>query len=93
VRAHNGRDRFTLAHELGHLVLHSNTGMARRVRSSEIKIYCNSEWQADAFGGALLVPAHIARELGSADAIVRICGVSEAAANTRLRVLRRHGMM
>lgn len=93
VREDQGRDRFTLAHELGHLVLHSGIGMARRVSSWEVKTYCNSEWQADAFGGALLIPPNVAISLRDADAIVRTCGVSEAAALTRLRVLRRHGYM
>jgi hypothetical protein len=93
VREHQGRDRFTLAHELGHLVLHSGIGMARRVSASEIKTYCNSEWQADAFGGALLIPPEVAISLRDVDAIVKACGVSEAAALTRLRVLRRHGYM
>src|SRR5690606_8603385 len=41
------RRRFTVAHELGHLVLHRHGALAGR----------EAEREADAFAGALLVPA------------------------------------
>jgi Zn-dependent peptidase ImmA (M78 family) len=51
----NGRDRFTLAHEVGHLLIHS--GQNIKLARGKIKTYEDPEWQADAFGGELLIPA------------------------------------
>lgn len=52
----NGRDRFTVAHELAHGVMHKEQiGFARPVDKST-KIYCNAEWQANEFAGRLLLP-------------------------------------
>ena len=50
--------RMTVAHEVGHLLLHE--GIPRtlaRKASRDIPAYKSSEWQANAFGGALLMPA------------------------------------
>src|ERR1700687_5858547 len=52
-----GRDRMTLAHELGHLVLHRNLGMARVPPQAVVPAYMDSEWQANCFGGELLISA------------------------------------
>lgn len=52
----NGRDRFTLAHEIGHRILHCHQmGMARKA-GGDVAVYRNSEWQANEFGGDLLAP-------------------------------------
>lgn len=56
------RDRYTLAHEVGHVILHSNIVMqlaplaARRNTQRPIKTYENAEWQAEHAAGALLMP-------------------------------------
>lgn len=50
------RDRFTLAHELGHIVLHSHRHAS------------DPEAEAHAFAGAFLMPADRARDLIPADA-------------------------
>ncbi len=75
--------RFTLAHELGHYCLqHSlsnNIGFAR----SRIKLYENPEWQADAFGGAFLVPRKEIVGL-PIEEIVDIYGVSYSCAKTQV---------
>src|SRR5690554_3484633 len=52
----NGRDRFTLAHELGHLLLHSGISKYPRFDKKKDKIYCSPEWQANTFARELLVP-------------------------------------
>jgi len=62
-----GRYRFTLAHEVGHKVLHADLFRARRFRSvDEWKAFVNAipekehswlEYQAYAFAGLVLVPA------------------------------------
>lgn len=52
----NGRDRFTLAHEIGHRILHCHQmGMARKA-GENVAVFRNSEWQANEFGGDLLAP-------------------------------------
>lgn len=57
-----GRDRLTMAHELGHYVLHADLGMARMAPRESIKPYMSSEWQANAFAGELLISAeHISQ--------------------------------
>lgn len=94
--------RFTLAHEVGHAVLHTedlvkmtslphlDQALARQSQSH--KIYEDTEWQADAFAGALLMPAQgllaLERESGTlTEALVaERYGVSVAAARVRLSI-------
>lgn len=77
----SGRDRLTMAHELFHVLQHekSNISYARAGSNHPVEKYRDPEWQADAFGGELLVPAHLVKGL-SVDEIVRECGVSYKAA-------------
>lgn len=51
--------RMTVAHEVGHLFEHEGVprALARREASRSIPAYKSSEWQANAFAGALLMPA------------------------------------
>lgn len=84
----NGRDRLTIAHEIGHLLLHDDDSIAlcRLEPNEKLKPYEDPEWQADAFGGELLASSYLIRGLTSAEVQVK-CGVSEAAANVQLRTL------
>ncbi|ERS01184.1 hypothetical protein Q674_13600 [Acinetobacter sp. COS3] len=50
----NGRARFTVAHEIGHLFLHEGLALARG--RGDHKHFEDSEWQADAFASELLMP-------------------------------------
>lgn len=93
VEAGHGRDRLTLAHELGHLVLHGKVGYARKLADHTVKPYRQSEWQADAFGGELLVAAHLVKQCASTAEVVHLFGVSEAAAQTQWRVFRKDGLI
>ena len=53
----NGRDRFTLAHEVGHYLFHSDQAMLQRVESGmETPIYRSPEWQANTFASKILMP-------------------------------------
>ena len=55
--AGNGRDRFTLAHEVGHYLFHSDQAMLQRVESGmETPIYRSPEWQANTFASKILMP-------------------------------------
>ena len=61
------RDRFTIAHELGHYILHSNCG--------EKKIHATrfgsdrKEWEANWFAAGLLMPTSLFTELYSKEGI------------------------
>lgn len=81
----SGRDRLTMAHELFHLLQHekSNISYARTKGFQKVEAFRDPEWQADAFGGELLIPAYLAKGL-SADEIVNECGVSYKAACCQL---------
>lgn len=77
---------FTLAHELGHLLMHTGN-QAQMARGDSVKPYVNAEWQADAFAGAFLMPACEVRNCTSINEIAARFGVSGAAADVRARVL------
>lgn len=82
----NGRDRFTIAHEIGHGVLHKeHIGLARPV-GSQTKIYCNAEWQANEFAGRLLLPDSYIKlhQQSSIGEIAELFGVSYECAKTRI---------
>lgn len=76
----NGRDRLTMAHELGHLLLHrlDNISLARN-ENCKIPPYCNPEWQANAFAGELLAPHRFLKDKEIYD-ITSEYGVSVSAA-------------
>lgn len=52
------RDRFTLAHELGHCLLGHGTDYKFARADSDIPAYENPEWQANTFASMLLIPRH-----------------------------------
>lgn len=70
----NPRDRFTLAHELGHYLMHSPERMSL-ARSEEYPPYCDPEWQANVFAAELLVPHGMIADMDVED-IVEKCKVS-----------------
>lgn len=82
-----GRARFTIAHELGHLFLHRATAYARSEAGIITKLYENSEWQADEFAGNLLAPIHHIRGLTAAQTATR-CGLSLPAAIVRINKIK-----
>lgn len=75
----NGRDRFTIMHEIAHYMLHDKTSITFARGPEEIKIYEDPEWQADAFAGEFLMPYDLIKNLSAFD-ISRKCGVTIAAA-------------
>lgn len=86
------RNRFTLAHELGHLILHQpkSCSYAKRFESNPV------EWEANWFAAGFLMPAK--RFLIAAQkyknnplALASLFGVSERAAEVRLDVLLNKG--
>jgi len=94
VRDGKGRDRFTLAHELGHYLLHSAPGLARSMSPvSAVPTYKNSEWQANTFAGSLLISVEMARLVADAEELASICGVTVDAARVQLSQYRLEGML
>ena len=83
----DARSRFTLAHELGHVLMHKKQiGMARAINAST-KLYCDSEWQANEFAGRLLLPdEELKNVIGKqgADEIAKTYGVSYECASIRI---------
>ncbi|MEE4566809.1 ImmA/IrrE family metallo-endopeptidase [Paenibacillus polymyxa] len=83
----NGRDRFTIAHEIGHYFLHKKerVSFARRMGAAEkLPAFRDPEWQADAFAGELLAPPHIIKDM-SVFEVMRFCGISQQAARKQLK--------
>ena len=79
------RARFTIFHELGHLLLaHSRT--FHRDNTATFPVYENSEWQADQFAAEILMPLSVIREkaLTQAFELQQEFGVSFQAATYRL---------
>lgn len=109
------RARFCLAHELGHLMLHraelirlaylpheAEAALNRTPRQH--KVYCDTEWQANAFAGAFLMPTAGIQTLsrakagpfGSLPLELRVAlhfGVSQEAATYRIKGLRERGQL
>lgn len=79
-----GRIRFTIAHEIGHILLgHLSEAQTRsKVKSSNKPI---QETEADMFAARLLMPACVLHEIGvtKPEDITRVCDVSNKAAIIR----------
>ncbi|WP_417452897.1 ImmA/IrrE family metallo-endopeptidase [Kiloniella sp.] len=98
---HPNRQRFTIAHELGHFVLHKKligdgVDDTKMYRSTDAGKYHNKnfakiqETEANQFAATLLMPTHLIKkylELGVSEASILsgIFGVSEQAMEIRLR--------
>ena len=81
----NPRDRFTLAHELGHIILHpiERVGDLKLARINDsIPIYRNPEWQANTFAGELLAPSRLITGMDEKE-ISEKCKISLQAAKIR----------
>lgn len=82
------RDRFTIAHEIGHFILHqpANIALARNEVAETIPAYKDPEWQANTFAGELLAPPHIIKGF-SVPEVAHMCGVSKKVAEIQLKNL------
>jgi Zn-dependent peptidase ImmA (M78 family) len=87
--AGEGRDRLTVAHEVGHLFLHEDDSIAlcRLEPGDKLKPYEDPEWQADAFGGELLASSYLIEGMNSRE-VEKMCGVSAAAAKVQLKSIK-----
>lgn len=84
------RARFTLVHELGHLVLmHTRTFHRESQSAGQIDAYEDSEWQANTFAAEFLMPLNDIRQRGltTAAQLQLAYQVSPQAATTRINKL------
>jgi Zn-dependent peptidase ImmA (M78 family) len=88
-----GRDRFTIMHELGHLLLHTSDRIWLRRGHRAPKAYRDPEWQANAFAGEFLMPAALVRECSWPADMAETFGVSLQAAEIQLEHLKRAGLL
>lgn len=88
-----GRDRMTLAHELGHYVLHSDIGLARMAAMGSIKPFRSSEWQANALAGELLISAEHIFDCHSPSEVALKFGVTLEAATYQWDVFKKEGLV
>ncbi len=85
-----GRDRLTIAHEIGHLFEHEDDAVAlyRLAPGEKLKPYEDPEWQADAFGGELLASSYLIKGMCVSE-VSQKCGVSYDAARVQLNALQK----
>jgi hypothetical protein len=81
------RGRFTVAHELGHIILAHQVTANRESASVDMRIFENSEWQANTFASEFLMPEAEIRQhnLRSALAVEMHFRVSYQAAEIRVK--------
>lgn len=90
----DGFGRFTIAHELGHLMLHKQEVVyARNQHGGKHKTYEDSEWQADKFAQELLVDTRKVLKSYWVSNIKDEFGVSGKAAETACRALQKEGVL
>lgn len=84
----NPRDRFTLAHEIGHLFMHdsSSVTLCRLSHGSELPAYQNPEWQANTFAGYLLMTPECISNLNIKE-ICEECKVSRRSAEIQMKFI------
>lgn len=98
--AGDGRARFSLAHELGHALMHvqygknftahrafSSSSYRERVKNTEI--FRDPEWQANTFAAYFLMPNYMCRKFSTPEELSNEAGVSFSAAERRIRKSRR----
>jgi Zn-dependent peptidase ImmA (M78 family) len=92
--AGRGQARFTLAHELGHLILHcGKTGVYALASGQKVPGYSDSEAQANFFAATLLMPSKFFSKQDSVQSVMHRHGVSASAARNRLSYLSSKGKL
>lgn len=77
-----GRDRMTIAHEIGHYftLCFCEFNLQRNYEKTKVPPYCDPEWQAKCFAGEFMVGSHLIDGMSTLE-IVEECGVSYDAAD------------
>ena len=82
----DGRDRMTIAHEVGHFLMLYTCGfqLQRNFDCKEIPAYMDPEWQAKCFAGEFMISRDLTIGMSSSE-IIAACGVSKRAAQYQYR--------
>lgn len=91
----HGRDRMTVAHEIGHYFLHDEQAFARREtkKKERLPAFRSAEWQASCFGAELLIfPKGLTSHM-TVEEVATLRGVSTIAAGYQLDQYRKEGML
>lgn len=83
-----GRYRFTIMHEIAHLLLHDTQSIRLARGEKPREAYLDPEWQADAFAGEFLVPYSLTCNMTEKE-IVEKCGVTPRAAKCQIKAQKR----
>lgn len=89
----DGRARFTIAHELGHFVLHNNIPMQRKPHAAKIASYKLGEPQANQFAAEFLMPRKFIKRGATRAGLMAAHGVSETAASNRIDFMRSRNLI
>lgn len=81
-----GRDRMTIAHEIGHYFTLCFCGfkLQRNFGKNKVPRYQDPEWQAKCFAGEFMVARHLIRGM-CPETIAKSCGVSFEAAEVQYK--------
>ena len=90
---YDGFARFTISHEIGHIVCHAGVPLRRTDGPKEWPIYCDSEWQADTYASEFLMPVRFVQNRHSLDEMPIAFGVSRLAAEVRIEKLKKEGFL
>ena len=85
----DGFCRLTVAHEMGHLIVHTELPLGRSISARAIPAYRSSEWQANCFAGELLVCHKFITQCDDVDDAMELFGVSRSAAETQWEAFQR----
>lgn len=89
-----GRDRFTASHELGHYLMHRDVPIQfHRAENGRLPAYRDSEWQANRFAGALLMPTDKMIQCRCLEEVTDRFQVTMEAAGVHNRILAKAGLM
>ncbi|PXX73714.1 ImmA/IrrE family metallo-endopeptidase [Rivihabitans pingtungensis] len=91
--SNDSRARFTIMHELGHVLLGHRRTINRSRADCQPQIYEDSEWQANQFAAELLMPLDVicSEQLDTATKIEKHFRVSHQAAVRRINQLKKRG--
>lgn len=74
-----GRDRFTIAHEIGHYFLHRKGVILSRRDSGHVESFYDPEWQANTFASFILMPPSLIRNMTNEEIACKCCTSLSAA--------------
>lgn len=80
-----GRDRFTVMHEIGHLFMHQPEQIVlnRSANNQKLPAYKDPEWQANCFAGEFIAYHELACRFSNAREMANEVGLTYSAANVQ----------